>query len=30
LQAWEITVGDFECLELEPDDFIVIAQLGGG
>jgi DNA adenine methylase len=22
LQAWKITVGDFECLELEPDDFI--------
>jgi DNA adenine methylase len=22
LQAWEITVGDFECLQLEPDDFI--------
>ncbi len=22
LTAWEITVGDFECLELEPDDFI--------
>jgi DNA adenine methylase len=22
LQAWDITVGDFECLKLEPDDFI--------
>jgi DNA adenine methylase len=22
LQAWKITVGDFECLKLEPDDFI--------
>ena len=22
LQTWEITVGDFECLKLEPDDFI--------
>ncbi len=22
LQGWEITAGDFECLQLEPDDFI--------
>ena len=22
LQTWEITIGDFECLKLESDDFI--------